>query len=100
MGVEVRLLAPLVEVERWLATQSHIHLTSEIRHGVLLRFELDEAQKTKEREVLSDALQSMQLNNLKPYEFHRQEQKLEDAFINMLRVQPPPITGGKRITKD
>ena len=100
MTVEVRLLAPLVEVERWLATQPQIHLANEIRNGVLLRFELDETQKANEREVLRDAMQAMQLNNLQPYEFHRQEQKLEDAFINMLRVQPPPITGSKPITKD
>jgi len=85
--VELRCLAPMVEIERWVSGQANVHLESEIRHGVLLRFEMDEAGKEAEREVLNAALSSMIAGNLRPYEFHRREQKLEDAFISMLHGQ-------------
>lgn len=88
--VEVRLLAPLIEVERWVETQAHIHLQDEMRDGVLLRLDLNVEQKLQEREALCAALESMHQAKLRPYDFHRREQKLEDAFINMLSVKGPP----------
>lgn len=83
--VAVRMNGEKVDLERWLEMQPHIFIDSEIRNGVLLRFELEEEQKELEREILSEALKSMCEANLLPYEFHRREQKLEDAFVNMLR---------------
>jgi len=97
--VEVRCLAPMVEIERWASAQAQVHIESEIRHGVLLRFDLDEVGKESEREVLNDALRSMVENNLQPYEFHRQEQKLEDAFISMLRGRTDTIPAGAGISR-
>lgn len=85
LKVEVRLLADVVDVERWLEMHPHIHLETEINNGVLLRFELEADQKHAEREILRDALRSMCDSNLMPYGFYRQEQKLEDAFVSMLR---------------
>lgn len=89
--VEVKLLAPRIQIERWLASQAHIHLEQENRDSLVLRFELNDEQKKSEREALQQALSSMHNASLQPYEFHRQEQKLEDAFINMLSDQPPPL---------
>ncbi|MGJ8641574.1 MAG: ABC transporter ATP-binding protein [Opitutaceae bacterium] len=89
--VGVRLLAPMIEIERWLSTQPHIHLETELQDGVLLRFEIDAEQKANEREMLSAALNSMHEAKLNPYDFHRQEQKLEDAFINILSDQKTPL---------
>jgi len=74
-------VAPLLQ---WLAVRPGWKLTEERRDGVRAEF------AGAEHNVLAAELRRLVVDGVAVVDFHREERRLEEAFVEMLR-QPPPV---------
>jgi ABC-2 type transport system ATP-binding protein len=88
-SVLVRVVGPLDSLLNWAALQAGVHVREQMRQGAVL--ELD----AKGDEALRELLRRLIADGVPVVEFHRQQQRLEEAFIGILRQQggpvPPPL---------
>ncbi len=91
---------PAQALIQWSLTAPHVTLVDETKHGGRLRID------STDPEVVAGVLRRMITDGLAVIEFHREERKLEDAFIDMLSeiekgrmpagltpTGPPPLAG-------
>lgn len=89
--VEVRLsVGGSQELSQWVAMNPNVSLVEELRQGARIRC----SEETPES--LAAILRKMVLDGLDVSEFHKEERRLEDAFVDMLqkvggRAAPPPL---------
>jgi ABC-2 type transport system ATP-binding protein len=95
--VTVQLSGDPAKLVQWALTAPHVTLTDETKQGGRLRID------STSEEVVSGVLRRMVLDGLPVIDFHREEIKLEDAFIDILAqldrdqvsstspAQPPPL---------
>ena len=82
-------------LRQWALTAPHVKLESETKKGARLRID------SLEDDVIASVLKRMVLDGVPVTDFHREERRLEDAFIDILGelgkgtfAVPPPIPGG------
>ena len=78
MQVEVRVANEPEKLVDWITMSPHVTLKETLKDGA--RMEVDSI----ESEVISGVLRRMVNEGLQVVEFHREERKLEDAFIEIL----------------
>jgi ABC-2 type transport system ATP-binding protein len=89
--IEVRLASNPEKIVEWAAMNPGVEVADTTRHGARLKVENDNP------EALATMLRKMILDGLPVTEFHREERKLEDAFVDILQKvgssnhQPPPL---------
>lgn len=73
----------------WTLTAQHVKLVDEIRHGARLRI------NSVSEDVVASVLRRLVLDGIPVIDFHHEERRLEDAFIDMLgeleRNGPPQL---------
>jgi len=74
----VHFLNELAEVKNWIETSPYVTLVEAMREGAKISI------NSQDDEQISEVLHSMFKGGLKVTEFHREQQNLEDAFIDML----------------
>ena len=88
LTVTVRVSGPVEALLDWVKLQPGMRLREEVRQGAVLELEGrgDEAQRDLLRRLVADGLPVI--------EFQREQQRLEEAFIGILRqksgARPPP----------
>ncbi|MGI8603477.1 MAG: ATP-binding cassette domain-containing protein [Verrucomicrobiales bacterium] len=88
------------QITQWALTAAHVKLVEESKHGARLKIDSDNA------DVIAGVLRRMITDGLPIVEFHREERRLEEAFIDMLGEidrgtfvsstalpTPPPLPG-------
>ncbi|MFN0129801.1 MAG: ABC transporter ATP-binding protein [Verrucomicrobiales bacterium] len=91
--VTVQLDGDPAKLAQWALTAPHVTLADETKHGARLRID------TVNHDVIAGILRRMILDGLPVIDFHREEIKLEDAFIDILAqldrspdpASPPPL---------
>lgn len=91
--VTVRIAAEPQKLADWAATAAHVKLIEENKRGGRIRIDSIDEQ------IVSGVLRRMILDGLPVVDFHREERRLEDAFIDMLGeldrgtfgASPPPL---------
>ncbi len=91
--VQVQVMGDTAKLLDWIATAPLIQLADETKRGARIRIEAsDEA-------TVAGVLKRMIQDGIAVTDFHREERKLEDAFIDMLgqidrgMLKPPPLPG-------
>jgi ABC-2 type transport system ATP-binding protein len=96
--VRVDVAGEAAAVAQWALTAAHVSLLDETKHGARLRVD------NTDPVVLAGVLRRMIADGLPVIEFHHEERKLEDAFIDILGEidngtfvsptrTPPPLPG-------
>ncbi len=91
--VTVQIAAEPRKLADWAATAAHVKLIEENKRGGRLRIDSIDEQ------IVAGVLRRMILDGLPVADFHREERRLEDAFIDILgeidrgtfNVKPPPV---------
>lgn len=76
--VNVQVLDPAARLVEWALTAPMIEVVEETKRGARLRV------KSKDEATLAGVLRRMIADGLQVTDFHREERRLEDAFIDML----------------
>lgn len=76
--VTVQVTGDPAKLVEWSLTAQHVKLLEEAKHGARLRID------STDDEIISSVLKRMILDGLPVIDFHREERRLEDAFIDML----------------
>ncbi len=85
--VEVQVAGPPEKLAEWASLSPQVSFRDATRHGG--RIEIDSV----EPEVIAAVLRRMVTDGLPVVDFHLQERKLEDAFIEILnQLETPPTT--------
>ncbi len=89
MSVLVRVAGPVEALMKWCSYQTGVKVREEVRQGVVLEL------ASRGEEALRDLLRQLVMDGLPVVEFQRQQQRLEEAFIGILRQQAiggePPV---------
>ncbi|MBX7211422.1 MAG: ABC transporter ATP-binding protein [Verrucomicrobiaceae bacterium] len=90
--VTVQVSGDPAKLVEWVLTAQNVKLLEEARHGARLRIDSNDEQ------IIAGVLKRMILDGLPVIDFHREERRLEDAFIDMLGQidkgtlgTPPPL---------
>ncbi len=81
LSVHVRVSGPVEALLDWAKLQTGLRVREELRQGAV--FELE----ARGEDALRDLLRRLVLDGLPVVEFHREQQRLEEAFIGILRQQ-------------
>jgi len=87
LSVFVRVSGPVEELLRWVGLQSGIRVREEVHQGAMLEME------ARGDDALRDLLRRMIMEGVHVIEFQREQQRLDEAFIGILRkggVRPAP----------
>jgi ABC-2 type transport system ATP-binding protein len=88
LSVCVRVSGPVEPLLEWAKLQAGLRVREEVSHGAMLELE------ARGDEALRDLLRRLIADGLPVVEFQREQQRLEEAFIGILRQQggarPPP----------
>jgi ABC-2 type transport system ATP-binding protein len=84
LSVFVGVSGPVEDLLRWINLQTGLRVREEVRQGAMLEME------ARGEDVLRDLLRRMILDGIPVIEFQREQQRLDEAFIGILRQ------GGKR----
>ncbi len=90
--VTVQIAGDPARLAQWSLTAPHVTLVDETKQGARLRID------STEPEVIAGVLRRLVIDGLPVTDFHREERKLEDAFIDILarldRGETPVTTPG------
>ena len=78
---DVQVLGDPMAVSNWAVTSPYVEFIEERKRGGRIRIDSNEPEKA------ADVLQRMVKDGLKITEFHKEQRKLEDAFIDILEKQ-------------
>ena len=81
--VEVRVTGEPARLLEWLPLQPGVEVAESIRHGARIRLPLDDP------ESLATLLRRMIQEGIPVVEFHREERRLEDAFVDLVGRTAP-----------
>jgi ABC-2 type transport system ATP-binding protein len=81
--VEIRVSGNPEALYAWIATSLDVELVDRINHGARVR--------VPETADLSPLLRRLVLDGVEVIGFFKVERRLEEAFVDMLRTQPPPL---------
>jgi ABC-2 type transport system ATP-binding protein len=81
--VEIRASGDLDALYNWIAASLDVELVDRMNNGARVR--------VSETADLSSLLRRLVLDGVEVNAFFKVERRLEDAFVDMLRTQPPPI---------
>ncbi|MGH8336012.1 MAG: ABC transporter ATP-binding protein, partial [Gammaproteobacteria bacterium] len=89
LSVYVRVTGPVEALLEWAKLQTGLRVREEVRQGAV--FEMEQ----RGQDALRDLLRRMVMDGIPVVEFQREQQRLEEAFIGILRQQggahPPPV---------
>lgn len=94
--VHVQVASDPAQLVQWCLTAPHVRLADETKQGARLRID------STEPEIVAGVLRRLIMDGIPVTDFHREERKLEDAFIDILgqlqrggaplgATRPPPI---------
>jgi ABC-2 type transport system ATP-binding protein len=86
--VDIAVEGPVAPLLAWLTVRPGWRLVSERNHGVRAEFSGDDSQR------LAAELKRLIADGIAVSDFHREERRLEEAFVEMLREPPVLKTGG------
>jgi ABC-2 type transport system ATP-binding protein len=98
--VEVRTATPPETLLQWVLMNPNVDLLEETRNGARIR------TSEENSEALAAVLRKMILDGVAVTEFHREERRLEDAFVDILQKvggatpPPPPLPGALKMPAD
>jgi len=81
ISVIVRVAGPVEPLKQWVAAQAGLRAREEIRGGVVIEIQ------SQGEEALRDLLRQLVRDGIAVIEFQRMQQRLEEAFIGILRQQ-------------
>ncbi len=84
LSVQVRVAGPVSVLQQWVSLQTGIRMRDQIHQGAVLELE------ARGDEALRELLRRLVLDGVPVIEFQRVQQRLEEAFIGILRQQNPP----------
>ena len=87
ISVIVRVAGRIEPLTQWLASQPGVRAREEIRGGVVIEI------LSRGEDVLHELLRQMVLDDIRVIEFQRVQQRLEEAFIGILRHQQAAPAG-------
>jgi ABC-2 type transport system ATP-binding protein len=88
--VDIAVEGAVAPLKEWLAVRPGWRLLNERNHGVRAEFSGDDSQR------LAAELRRMITDGIAVSDFHREERRLEEAFVEMLR-EPPPLAAGQGV---
>lgn len=83
--VEIRVSGDVEVLLNWIAAQPGMAIVDRLKNGVRLRF------PEGGPEELAVLLRKLVIDGVPVSGFFKVERRLEDAFVDMLRTQPPPL---------
>jgi ABC-2 type transport system ATP-binding protein len=92
--VDIQVDGPLDPLLGWLAMSPGWKVMTQGKNGVRAEFEVND------RDLLAGQLRRMVMDGIAVLDFHRQERRLEEVFVDVLKgnaagapMQPPPLPG-------
>ncbi len=92
--VNVVVTGDPVVLQQWALTAPHVKIEAETKRGARLRID------TLDEDIITGVLKRMILDGIPVIDFHREERRLEDVFIDILGelgkgtfTLPPPLPG-------
>lgn len=83
--LEIRVAGDTEALTSWLATNPSLEIVDRLKNGVRVKFpESDNLQQAA-------LLRRLVLDGIEIIGFFRVERRLEDAFVDMLKMKPPPL---------
>ncbi len=83
--LEIRVAGDTEALTSWLATNPSLEIVDRLKNGVRVKFpESDDLQQAA-------LLRRLVLDGIEIIGFFRVERRLEDAFVDMLKMKPPPL---------
>lgn len=76
--LNVQVIGPTTKLVEWVLTAPHIELVEETKRGARLRL------KSTDETIIASTLKRLLADGLAVTDFHREERRLEDAFIDLL----------------
>lgn len=87
--IEIRVAGNPEALTNWISTNGTHEVTDRLKNGVRIR--VAEAQP----EALANLLQTLVREGLPVCGFTKVERRLEEAFVDMLKAEPPPLPAGE-----
>jgi ABC-2 type transport system ATP-binding protein len=89
-SVQVRVAGPVTSLLQWASLQTGLRVREEISQGAIIELE------ARGEDALRELLRRLVLDGVPVIEFQRVQQRLEEAFVGILRQQnnphaPPPL---------
>jgi len=84
LSVSVRVAGPVEPLLQWAKLQNGLRVREELRQGVIIELE------ARGEDALRTLLRNLVMDGIQVIEFQREQQRLEEAFIGILRQQGGP----------